>query len=224
MKNNSITLWGKVSDFITNNDIEQGQNLTRFYLEVERLSGTLDVLMVHAQKKLTDMLKIKTDDFVKIEGQIRTINLYVTENNIPRNKVLVYVYAENIDLIENQEDIPAENNIVETTGNICRLKPIRHTPSDRLITDAILSVHRRGTKHDFIPLVVWGNDAVLLDKTSVGTQIKVKGRMQSRAYYSAKREQYEVAYEVSVSEMEILDFPQEDKTDAVQEEAAPQPA
>lgn len=221
MKNNSVTLWGKVSDFIPANEIERQQNLVRFYLEVERLSGVIDLLTVHAQKRLIDVLKLQPDDYIRLEGEIRTVDLTVTENDITRNRVLVYVYAENIDLLDGPENIPSDNNIFEGEGNICKLQPVRRTASGRLITDAILSVHRRGAKYDFIPLIFWGSDAVLMDKMDVGTTISIKGRFQSRAYYSTRRERYEIAYEVSVFNL-IVKEPEEVESAIDSEETAEQ--
>jgi single-stranded DNA-binding protein len=59
-------------------------------------------------------------------------------------------------------------------------------------------------KSDYIPCIAWGRNAVYAGGLSVGTKIRVSGRMQSREY-KKRLENGELvtktAYEVSISRM-----------------------
>jgi single-stranded DNA-binding protein len=73
-------------------------------------------------------------------------------------------------------------------------------------------VNRPYNKSDYIPCIAWGRNARFSEKLSVGDNIKIWGRIQSRSYQK-KLETGEiitkVAYEVSISKMEVAGREQE---------------
>ena len=79
----------------------------------------------------------------------------------------------------NSED---ENIIKITHGFICKPPIFRKTPLGRDITDLMVAVNRQYIKSDYIPCIVWNEDAVLAASLQVGDEIQFKGRIQSREY------------------------------------------
>jgi single-stranded DNA-binding protein len=181
------------------------------YLDVERLSGVKDTLIVHIQNKLAAALNLHTGDYISVSGEIRTLNIYDKQHKM---KVLVYAYANNVDIIT-EEESKGDNNTLDITGALCKIRPLRTTPSGRMIVEGILAVEHLRHRFSYVPLIFWGNDAALIDKYKVGVSVSLQGRLQSRTYYSKKREQYETAYEVSVT---YVNTPEEDKGNYTGEE------
>ena len=59
-------------------------------------------------------------------------------------------------------------------------------------------------KSDYIPCISWGRNARYASSLSVGTKVKIWGRIQSREYTKAISEtecEERIAYEVSISKM-----------------------
>jgi single-stranded DNA-binding protein len=82
----------------------------------------------------------------------------------------------------------------------------RTTPFGREIADILLAVNRSYNKSDYIPCIAWGRNARYAGKLSVGDNVRLWGRMQSRQYQK-RRDNGEVsekvAYEVSISKIEV---------------------
>ena len=76
------------------------------------------------------------------------------------------------------------------------------------IRDRLLAVNRAYNKSDYIPCIAWGRNARFCQNIEVGTEVKIIGRVQSRQYEKKLEDgtsETRVAYEVSVSSMEIVD-------------------
>ena len=72
----------------------------------------------------------------------------------------------------------------------------------------LIAVNRPYGKSDYIPCIAWGRNARYASGLYVGSNVKLKGRIQSRVYTKRLGEdEYEprVAYEVSVSQIELCD-------------------
>jgi single-stranded DNA-binding protein len=70
----------------------------------------------------------------------------------------------------------------------------------------LIAVNRPYNKSDYIPCIAWGRNARYSEKLHVGDHIKIWGRVQSREYQKKVQEEQvitKIAYEVSVSKMEI---------------------
>ena len=96
-------------------------------------------------------------------------------------------------------------NQIFLNGFICKEPIYRETPFGREISDILIAVNRAYNKSDYIPCIVWGRNAKFTSKLSVGDNIKLWGRVQSRIYQKKTDDVIEerVAYEVSVSKIEV---------------------
>ena len=98
-------------------------------------------------------------------------------------------------------------NNIYLNGFICKPPIYRTTPFQREITDILLAVNRSYNKSDYIPCISWGRNARYCGKRSVGDNVRIIGRIQSRQYQK-KLPSGEVltktAYEVSVSKLELI--------------------
>ena len=206
--NNHLVLVGKVtSEKVFSHEI-YGEKFYSFDLSVPRLTGNDDIIPITISERLlmTDDLEIGKK--VVIEGQFRSYNSYVNE----KNRLVLTVFAKEIKFSENQEEeieVSKENatNEVVLDGFICKKPIYRQTPFGREISDLLLAVNRAYNKSDYIPCIAWGRNARFCENIPVGTEVKVLGRVQSRQYekkYEDGTSEVKVAYEVSVSSLEIV--------------------
>jgi single-stranded DNA-binding protein len=131
------------------------------------------------------------------------------------------VFARDITFLEDEKKIKNPNQIY-LNGYICKKPIYRTTPFGREITDILLAVNRPYNKSDYIPCIAWGRNARFSENRAVGDNIKVWGRIQSRTYQK-KLESGDiltkVAYEVSISKMEIAGHePEEEKAENTAEQ------
>ena len=100
------------------------------------------------------------------------------------------------------------SNNVYLNGYICKTPVYRTTPFGREIADILLAVNRAYNKSDYIPCIAWGRNAKYAGALSVGDNISIWGRVQSREYQKKINEEEvenRVAYEVSISKMELIE-------------------
>lgn len=98
-------------------------------------------------------------------------------------------------------------NEIILNGFICKPPVYRTTPFGREIADILLAVNRSHNKSDYIPCIAWGRNAKYAGTLSVGDNITVSGRIQSREYQKRLSDEETVtktAYEVSVSKIEKI--------------------
>ena len=223
LENNHLVLVGKVtSDKKFSHEI-YGEKFYIFDLEVPRLSGNADIIPITISERLLEKEDLEIDKKIIVEGQFRSYNSYQNE----RNKLVLTVFAKDVKFIENQdEEIQASkdfvSNEVTLNGYICKKPIYRQTPVGREIADLLLAVNRAYNKSDYIPCIAWGRNARFCENIEVGTEVKVVGRVQSRTYekkYDDGTSETKVAYEVSISSLEIVkQDDDENKNDMVNEE------
>jgi primosomal replication protein N len=201
IENNMATISGKVVSNVEFSHEVYGEGFYYFMLEVPRLSDSSDKIPVTISERLTSKDRLTIGTIIEVEGQFRSYNSYNSEGN----KLLLTVFARDIVFLEDEKKIKNPNQIY-LNGFICKRPIYRTTPFGREITDILLAVNRPYNKSDYIPCIAWGRNARFSEKLAVGDNIKVWGRIQSRTYQK-KLETGEVinkvAYEVSVSKMEI---------------------
>ena len=111
---------------------------------------------------------------------------------------------------EDEEVVASSSNItneIVLIGYICKEPIYRQTPFGREISDILLAVNRAYNKSDYIPCIAWGRNARFCSKMSVGTEVKVTGRIQSRNYEKKHDDgsvEKKTAYEVSISNLELI--------------------
>lgn len=202
--NNHIGIAGRVhSDFEFSHEV-YGEGFYHFEVEVYRLSDVSDILPVTISERIVDMANLQIGSWVYIAGQIRSYNNYVEADK--RNRLILTLFARDIEVLADAEEADDLNpNDVFLNGYICKPPIYRTTPFGREIADILLAVNRSYNKSDYIPCIAWGRNARFAGKLTVGSNIRVWGRMQSRAY----QKRYEngdviekTAYEVSVSKVE----------------------
>ncbi|MBP3502075.1 MAG: single-stranded DNA-binding protein [Clostridia bacterium] len=208
LENNHLILVGKVtSDKKFSHEI-YGEKFYIFDLEVPRLSGNADIIPITISERLLESEDLAINKKVVIEGQFRSYNSYQNE----RNKLVLTVFAKDVKFVENQdEEIQASKDFVSNevilNGYICKKPIYRQTPFGREIADLLLAVNRAYNKSDYIPCIAWGRNARFCENIEVGTEVKVIGRVQSRTYekkYEDGTSETKVAYEVSISSLEVV--------------------
>lgn len=216
LENNHLVLVGKVtSDKRFSHEI-YGEKFYIFDLEVPRLSGNADIIPITISERLLEAETLDIGKKIIIEGQFRSYNSYQNE----RNKLVLTVFVKDVKFVENQEEeIQASKDLVSNevilNGYICKKPIYRQTPFGREIADLLLAVNRAYNKSDYIPCIAWGRNARFCENIEVGTEVRIVGRVQSRTYekkYEDGTSETKVAYEVSISSLEIVKKEDNDNT------------
>lgn len=199
MENNFISLQGMVDGDISYSHNVLDEEFYKFTLKVSRLSGVIDSLPVTVSKKLLETVNLNNGDLITLTGQLRSYNKSY-EN---RTRLILTAFAKSI--AEDNIDEENPNNVI-LNGYVCKEPTYRKTPFGREITDVIIAVNRAFNRSDYIPTICWGKNAVLCRDLPVGTNVLIKGRLQSREYTKRNGDDFEIrtAYEVSVGEIEEI--------------------
>lgn len=199
--NNRISLFGEITTEVVFSHDVHGEAFYSFNLLVPRLSSAFDDLPITISERIMDRANFVPGNNVLISGQIRSYNNYIEEER--RNRLVLTVFAKDYEL---KGDTLGENpNDVFLDGYICKPPIYRTTPFGREIADLLLAVNRSYNKSDYIPCITWGRNARFGAKLTVGDNIRIWGRMQSRIYQKKQDDGSVVektAFEVSVSKLE----------------------
>lgn len=210
MENNKVIVAGKVHSPLTFSHEVYGEGFYTFNLAIPRLSNYIDVLPVTISERLIGGWDIVEGTEVVIEGQLRSYNKLIDG----KNRLVLTVFARDIHLKEEKVKNP---NLIFLNGFICKKPIYRTTPLNREIADILLAVNRAYNKSDYIPAIAWGRNARYCEKLKVGDNIKIWGRIQSRPYQKklpSGEVLEKVAYEVSISKLEVVkDEGEKDKDD-----------
>lgn len=198
MENNFISLQGRVEGDVSYSHSVLDEDFYKFKLNVSRLSGVVDSLPVTVPKKLLETVSLKDGDSIALTGQLRSYNKYMDN----RTRLIITAFAKSIEE-EKEEENP---NSVVLNGYVCKEPTYRKTPFGREITDVIIAVNRAFNRSDYIPTISWGKNALFCRDLPIGTNVLIKGRLQSREYTKRNGEDFEIrtAYEVSVGEIEEI--------------------
>ena len=200
MKNNNrLLLIGTPLQKPEPSHLARGKEFYSFPLEVVRLSGTSDKLNILMSAEQLPELVPSRAGLVEIDGELRSFNNRAGIG--PR--LVLSVLARGLYTPERQE----YENTVELSGTLCRPPTHRMTPLGREISDILLAVRRRYGRYDYIPCVVWGQQARECSGWDKGHSVRLTGRFQSREYTKLTEEgaQQRTAYEVSVAEIQRTD-------------------
>jgi len=198
MLNNKIYLEGKVTSGLEFSHEMYGEGFYTFDLDVMRLSDSVDTLNITVSERLLSDIKLEVGIDVIVEGQLRSYNKFIDGSN----KLILTVFARNIEPCMERSKNPNE---IFLDGYICKEPIYRTTPFGREIADVLLAVNRAYNKSDYIPTIAWGRNSRFCQTLSVGDNIKVWGRLQSREYQKKISDNEvirKIAYEVSISKME----------------------
>ena len=203
IENNQVTVMGEViSDFTFSHEIF-GEGFYMIDISVKRLSDSYDIIPVMVSERLLDVNADYKGMYICINGQFRSYNRHEEH----KNRLVLSVFAREVDFIEEMEE-SSKTNQIYLDGYICKEPIYRKTPLGREIADVLLAVNRPYGKSDYIPCICWGRNARYASQFKVGERCAVWGRIQSREYMKKLDEEHierRVAFEVSVSKLEILD-------------------
>lgn len=195
---NQVTLRGTLASLPEYSHENHERKFYKFFLQVPRLSGTVDTLPVITEAGILDTVDLSAGEMLTVTGQIRTHNIRKEE----RRHLLIFVFAASI-VAEDGEPI----NDVVLEGPICREPTYRRTPLGREICDVMLAVPRAFRRADYLPCILWGRTAQEASLCHTRDHIRVYGRLQSRTYTKITENGPEerVAYEISALSAEIPD-------------------
>ena len=194
---NRIDLCGSLVELPQFSHENHEKRFYRFLLEVERLSGAVDLLPVIVPEYVLEQMDVSGGSMLAVTGQIRSFNSRTGSGR----KLVISVYAETLAACEDEP-----RNLVELTGVICKEPVYRRTPLGREICDIMLAVNRPYHRADYIPCIFWGRTASEAAACHVGASLMLTGRLQSREYIKMLETGSEsrTAYEVSAMTAEIL--------------------
>ena len=178
-----------------------GEEFYNAKFSVNRLSDSKDILNLTISGKLFEKETVFADQYTKVTGQLRSYNKVIGS----KNKLLLTVFVRKIEFTDEKADEP---NSIILTGFICKEPIYRMTPFGREITDLLLAVNRHFSKTDYIPVIAWGKNAKYTKSMSIGDNIKIEGRLQSRIYSKTYPDgviEEKVAYEVSSSAVHLVE-------------------
>lgn len=199
-ENNEVKVLGKIETTLQFSHEVYGEGFYSFVLNVKRLSDISDYILITVSERLLSGISMDIGNMVEITGQFRSYNNY---NNNER-KLILTVFAKDLIPVA-PEDASKNLNYIYLNGFVCKPPAYRTTPFGREITDLLLAVNRQYNKSDYIPCIAWGRNARFASELTVGSNIKIWGRVQSREYQKKVSENElinKTAYEISISKME----------------------
>ena len=212
IENNQVVTMGEiVSAFSFSHEIF-GEGFYMVDVKVERLSDSNDMIPVMVSERLIDVTSDYRGQNIMVTGQFRSYNRHEER----KNKLVLSVFAREIEFVDETPE-GSKTNQIYLDGYICKEPIYRKTPLGREIADLLLAVNRPYGKSDYIPCICWGRNARYANNFHVGTRCEIWGRIQSREYMKKLSEdqvEKRVAYEVSVSKLELLDNLMEDPLQA----------
>lgn len=203
-ENNHVNLTGTVCDEPLFSHEIYSEKYYMIKLSVDRLSDNKDVIPLTISERFFGEYYPQLGDTIAVSGQYRSYNNYTGVGN----KLILTVFVKEIEKIDNEkgEYLELNPNRIYLDGYICKPPSYRTTPFCREISDILLAVNRSYNKSDYIPCIAWGRNAKFAQNLSVGTNLRIWGRIQSREYQkhiSDSETVLKTAYEVSISKMEV---------------------
>lgn len=195
---NTITVRGSLQGLPQFSHENHGKRFLRFYLEVSRRSGAMDILPVIVEERIMEEVDPTAGSMLTVTGQIRSYN----HRSDGVRHLMIFVFASLV-IAEDGEPI----NDVVLTGTLCREPTYRRTPLGREICDVMLVAPRAFHRADYLPCILWGRTAQEVSACHTGDQIYIEGRLQSRTYTKLTEDGpvEKIAYEISALSAQILD-------------------
>lgn len=204
-ENNYAEVTGEVtSEFEYDHEI-LGQRFYKFYVMSKRLSGNTDIIPVILSEKLIKNEQSIIGEKVKIVGQYRSHN----SHQFGESHLVLYLLACEFEILDKEDA-----NDIYVHGYICKRPIYRITPYGRKISDVLIASNRHYGKSDYIPCICWGRNARRISNYDVGTEVIIRGRIQSREYTKHMEDgawKIRTAYEVSVNKIEVVSEKEEEE-------------
>lgn len=192
---NYTRLCGSIAGNPVYSHASRSQQFYIFPLEIERLSGNRDIINIVVRREQLAELTVQSSGKLWVEGQLRTFN----NRHGQGAKLVITVLARQLGFCDGEDE-----NLVQLMGTLCKAPNLRTTPMGRDICDLMLAVNRHYGRSDYLPCICWGIKAREASQWTVGTQLRLQGRIQSRNYIKLTEEGpvEKTAFEVSVTEIE----------------------
>ena len=192
---NYTRLCGSIAGNPVYSHSSRSQQFYIFPLEIERLSGNRDIINIVVRREQLAELTVQSSGKLWVEGQLRTFN----NRHGQGAKLVITVLARQLGFCDGEDE-----NLVQLMGTLCKAPNLRTTPMGRDICDLMLAVNRHYGRSDYLPCICWGIKARQASQWTVGTQLRLQGRIQSRNYIKLTEEGpvEKTAFEVSVTEIE----------------------
>lgn len=207
MENNKATISGFMRREFT---LDHETKYDKFYtteLGIVRTSGTLDYIPAIVPERLVKQWGRMPATDIRVKGYYQSYNQHTGE----KTKLILRVFATNLEPVAEMQG--SNEDTVWLSGYICMPPVLRVTPRGKDICDIMLAVPRNNGQNDYIPLILWREEAKMAATLSVADRLEVTGRIQSRDYVKKFEDgtfETRVAYEVSVSRVESV-APAEEK-------------
>ena len=202
-ENNQVSMMGEiVSEFQFSHEVF-GEGFYMVELAVNRLSNYSEYIPLMISERLIDTEQDYTGQLIRVSGQFRSYNRHEEK----KNRLVLSVFVRELEFLDEIDENEKTNQIF-LDGYICKEPIYRKTPLGREIADVLLAVNRSYGKSDYIPCICWGRNARFASGFTVGSHIQIVGRVQSREYVKRIDEEnveHRVAYEVSVSKVDLLE-------------------
>ena len=208
IENNQVTIMGEIAGQFTYSHEIFGEGFYLVDVLVPRLSQSADLIPLMISERLINVKEDYRGQNVLVNGQFRSYNRHEER----KNKLVLSVFVREIQFVDEIDENEKTNQIF-LDGFICKEAIYRKTPLGREIADLLLAVNRPYGKSDYIPCISWGRNARYASNFKVGSRCKIWGRIQSREYMkkiSEEQVEKRVAYEVSVSKLELYEESEED--------------
>lgn len=202
-ENNQVIIAGEIVSGFTFSHEVYGEGFYLVDVAVRRMSNCVDYIPVMVSERLMDVTQNYEGEYICVAGQFRSYN----RNEENKKRLVLSVFAREIEFIQKPEN-GVKSNQIFLDGYICKEPIYRKTPLGREIADLLIAVNRSYGKSDYIPSICWGRNARFADGFAVGSHVQIWGRVQSREYvkrFDNGTEENRVAYEVSVSQVILLD-------------------
>ncbi len=199
MNNNIATITGVVSQEPRYSHQMYGEGFYESVLTVPRLSDQVDYIPFTVSERLMIDGNVGVGNTVSLTGQLRSYNKIVDG----KSKLMLTLFVRDV----YDTDDGRNPNSIDVTGYICKEPVYRMTPFKREICDVLLAVNRAYNKSDYLPCIAWGRNARFVQNISVGTKVRINGRIQSRSYQKQLADgtsETRIAYEVSVNRIELV--------------------
>lgn len=194
-ENDVVLVSGTIAGEIALDHETYGEKFYCFTLSLMRFSGTEDLLPCLIPEWLYDREMVKPGALVRLSGQLRSYNMH-TEG---KSHLILNIYVKEMESLSGCGGLFC--NYIYLEGFLCKAPVYRITPKGKEITDCLLAVNLPYGKSVYIPCIFWGALARRVGNFSVGEEMELSGRIQSRAYRKERETKNRVAYEVSVSEL-----------------------
>lgn len=161
---------------------------------ITRKSGVVDEIPLVMPRKSIDPNADYVGMRVSVDGQLQTVR--------KDKHLIMYVFSKKGDIYYKYEDEQEEDlNEITFTGAM-KAKVIRKTSKKDI---PIADVHFLSGEFYF-PCIAWNTDAKAVKDSKRDTDMRIKGRFQSREYTKVMENEAEkkIASEISISKLEIL--------------------